>query len=73
MRRNETEEALLKNRGTMILIFKQKHTPLTVAHKTSKENRKRSAKGGTMKYYKTENLSKNGGTKNKTMKLTVDK
>ena len=36
----------------MNLIFKQKHTPLTVAHKTSTMNRKRSAKGGTMKYYK---------------------
>ena len=35
----------------MNLIFKQKHTPLTVAHKTSKENRKCSAKGGTLKYY----------------------
>ena len=47
----------------MDLNNEQKHTPLTVAHKISEKNRKHSAKGGTMKYYKTRMTPKNGGTK----------
>ena len=57
MRWNETEEALLTNRGTMILIFKQKAHTFNVGAQDCQKNRKRSAKGGTMKYFRSKDDS----------------